>query len=199
LTEEQGEVRQADAEERDLLRERAALEGKPTPNVAQLELTIRSLEEQLRQRRLERDAIAMAFCWVQEAADEYQGSYRQDLEQRVSGYFETLTGRPGRRIRLDEAFRVSVVEPDGQVLSPEQLSQGARDQLYLSLRLAVSDLLTDAVGLPLLLDDPFVHFDAARLRRLREALARLAETRQWVLLTHREDLAGWGERIRVEA
>ena len=59
-----------------------------------------------------------------------------------------------------------------------QLSQGAQDQLYLALRLAVADLVAAKSRLPLLLDDPFVNCDEQRLERIRAALAELARQRQ---------------------
>ena len=76
---------------------------------------------------------------------------------------------------------------------------GARDQLHLAVRLAVADLLLGTVPLPLFLDDPFVHFDFERQEHLRAALDRLAGSRQWVLLTHRADLATWGAPVEVVA
>ncbi len=168
-------------------------------NLAQLELKIRDLEAELKQVRFERDALALAFGWVSEAAERFRGTYREDLERRVSAQFAALTGRDGRRVRIDDRFRLVPVESDGSELASAQLSRGARDQLQLAVRLAVTDLLAGSVPLPLFLDDPFVHFDAERLEHLRAALGRLAESRQWILLTHRADLADWGAPVRMEA
>jgi uncharacterized protein YhaN len=159
---------------------------------------MRQKEEELRSARRERDSLALAFQWVRQAAEQFQSAYREDLEQRLSERFRDLTGVLDRRVALDESFALSVIEADGASLAPPQLSQGARDQLLLSIRLAVADLLADSVPLPLFLDDPFVHYDAERLGRLREAMGRLAEERQWVLLTHRQDLAAWAEPVQRE-
>jgi PAS domain-containing protein len=200
LEAERRDAERAESKERDLLRELAGLEGRPAPNVAQLELSIRAGEAELSRLRRERDATSLAFRWVEEAARQYQGGYREELEQRVSSYFELFTGTPGRRLRLDEKFRVQAVDPDGQVLTPAQLSQGAHDQLFLAIRLAVADLLSGTVELPLFFDDPFLHFDAERQARLRAALDRLSERRQWILLTHREEFRDWGAPVeRVQS
>lgn len=169
------------------------------PNLAQLELSIRDMEEELARLRFERDALVLAYGWVGEAAERFRGTYREELELRVSEQFAALTGRTGRRVRIDDRFRLVPVEPDGSEFSPAQLSQGARDQLHLAIRLAVTDLLSGTVPLPLFLDDPFVHFDSERLEHLRAALERLAGTRQWVLLTHRADLATWGAPVEAVA
>ncbi len=169
------------------------------PNLAQLEIRIRGMDEELARLHFERDALVLAYRWVGEAAERFRGTYREDLERRVSEQFAALTGRAGRRVHIDDRFRLIPVEPDGSELSPAQLSQGARDQLHLAIRLAVADLLSGAVPLPLFLDDPFVHFDHERLEHLRTALERLAGSRQWILLTHRADLATWGAPVEVVA
>jgi energy-coupling factor transporter ATP-binding protein EcfA2 len=174
-------------------------QGAIGPNLAQLEIKIRGMEEELVRLRFERDALVLAYGWVGEAAERFRGTYREDLERRVSEQFAALTGRVGRRVRVDDRFRLVPVEPDGSAFSPAQLSQGARDQLHLAIRLAVADLLSGTVPLPLFLDDPFVHFDRERLEHLRVALERLAGSRQWVLLTHRADLATWGAPVEVVA
>jgi chromosome segregation protein len=169
------------------------------PNLAHLELRIRSQEEELDRLRFERDALVLAYGWVNEAAEQFRATYREDLERRVSEQYAALTGRAGRRVRVDDRFRLVPVEPDGSEFSPAQLSQGARDQLHLAMRLALADLLSGTVPLPLFLDDPFVHFDEQRLEHLRAALERLAGSRQWILLTHRADFAAWGAPVQAVA
>jgi len=64
------------------------------------------------------------------------------------------------------------------------LSRGTRDQLYLCLRLALAQEITaHGEPLPLILDDPLVNFDAARLAATLAMLCRVAEERQVILLT----------------
>ena len=67
---------------------------------------------------------------------------------------------------------------------PEHLSMGTRQQLYLSLRIALL-LTADAVGrkLPVMCDDILVNFDEKRRAGAVRALAQLAEHRQVILFT----------------
>ena len=83
----------------------------------------------------------------------------------------------------------------GRPLSPGEVDRHYRS---LAVRLAVADLLTDVVPLPLFFDDSFVHYDEGRLGNLRKTLDVLAKERQWILLTHREDLGAWAEPVRRE-
>ena len=83
-------------------------------------------------------------------------------------------------------------------MTTAQLSQGAKDQVALALRWAIADLMADDVGLPLVLDDPFLNWDADRSQRVAEALrSAAAEGRQVWLLSHRAELGGWGTPVGV--
>jgi uncharacterized protein YhaN len=71
----------------------------------------------------------------------------------------------------------------------ELLSDGARDQLYLALRIASLERIAKAGGaLPLVLDDVLVHFDDARARAAIEVLAELSRTVQVLFFTHNQHL-----------
>ena len=61
-------------------------------------------------------------------------------------------------------------------------SEGATDQLYLALRLAMSEVLLPE-GAPLILDDALVRFDNARLCQAMDVLQDEAQKRQILLFT----------------
>ncbi len=65
------------------------------------------------------------------------------------------------------------------------LSQGARDQLYFTLRTVMSDLLSGNANIPLILDDPFHNFDNNRLSKTIDTLKQLAKKKQIILISHR--------------
>ena len=70
----------------------------------------------------------------------------------------------------------------------EGLSEGARDQLFLSLRLA---LLERRAGepLPFIGDDLLASFDDERTRRTLDLLAEFGARRQTILFTHHARVA----------
>ena len=72
----------------------------------------------------------------------------------------------------------------------EALSEGARDQLYLSLRLAGLELHLDEgrTPLPFVADDLFVNFDDARAAAGFIALGKLAQRTQVIYFTHHQHL-----------
>lgn len=187
------ELRAAEAAELDLRRRQAELQGREVINVAAAELELRQLRARREELIRKRDALALAYRELKAAVESYQASHRERLSQAATAHFAAITGRPGRQVVLDPGFRVTVYEPDGRQVSPDQLSQGARDQLYFALRLAIADLLAAAVRLPLILDDPFVNSDGTRLGRIREALRRMSGDRQILLLAHNPEYRTWGQ------
>lgn len=176
----------------------ADLTGRQVVNVAAALEELQALEQ--RRDALARQArvVALAFGELRAAAESFRETHRERLAARASYYVQRFSGR-ARRVVLDEQFRVAVQDPDGPLHSVAQLSQGAQDQLYLALRLAVADLMADEVRLPLLLDDPFVNCDDQRLERIRAALQELARDRQVLLLTHRELFGSWGTPVALAA
>ena len=110
----------------------------------------------------------------------------------ASDFLAQLTnGEIRRLVLLDRGRTAAVVDGRGETVSLDVLSGAHRDQVYLSLCLA---LLTAAsrhgVWLPLVLDDPFVRLDA----RATAALATVLESfcrqgHQVLLFTERKDAA----------
>ena len=198
LTFERGARQVAEAEVFERTRELAAFHAKPTVNLARAEAERAELQARKARLELEIDALAHAHIALRAAVRDFQGSYRERLEELASAHFANLTARPGRAVRLLDDFGVEVLEPSGEELPPERLSRGAQDQLVLALRLAIADHVADDVRLPLVLDDPFPNWDAERLGQLRASLDRLARERQVVLLSHDDRFGGWGEPVRQD-
>jgi uncharacterized protein YhaN len=67
----------------------------------------------------------------------------------------------------------------GTPVAAQDLSTGAREQLYLAMRLAImSHLDNDRERLPVFIDEALVNWDAARRERGFQLLQELSQTRQ---------------------
>lgn len=174
----------------DLRAQLARGEGPTAPSIAQLEQQMQALTAAIADCDFSARSLALAQRELSAALEEFHATYQARLTSSAGRYFAAITGGAGRTVDLDPALRFSVVEPDGQRVQPDRLSLGARDQLYLSLRLAIADLIGADAVLPLILDDPFGNCDLQRLSRLRAAIT--GAERQVLLLSHRDDLADWG-------
>ena len=85
---------------------------------------------------------------------------------------------------------VHVVAPEtGQMKPADELSRATQDQLFFVQRVEIARLLAPVKGRPpLLLDDPFAHYDRTRLRQALEFLGEAAKERQIVLFSEDVDL-----------
>lgn len=178
-------------------REQARLEGAAPLNVAAAEV---ELGEALAERERvagEVAALALAFGELAAAAEGYQAEHREELAARASARFGELCGDRSRRVALDAGFGVSLVEAAGRPVAVCQLSQGAQDQLFIALRLAVADLIAAGTSLPFIFDDPFLTCDARRLERIRGVLEEVASARQVLLFSHRPELLAWGRPVTL--
>ncbi|NVN06281.1 AAA family ATPase [Asaia spathodeae] len=79
---------------------------------------------------------------------------------------------------------------DEKMVRPSAMSEGTRDQLYLSLRLAaLEQARARGLTLPFIADDLFITFDENRAEAGFATLARIAQHQQILFLTHHAHLA----------
>ena len=105
------------------------------------------------------------------------------LNEKVSYYFSKLTSGKYKEVKVSQNYELVVVENKGDVLSGELLSNGAWDQVYLSLRLALVDMLFKEEKIPLIFDDAFVQYDDNRLENVLEVLSEISYKRQIILFS----------------
>jgi uncharacterized protein YhaN len=72
----------------------------------------------------------------------------------------------------------------------EALSEGARDQLYLALRVAaIEGHVANAEPLPFIADDLLANFDDTRAAAAMALLSQLGRATQVILFTHHDHIA----------
>jgi uncharacterized protein YhaN len=77
-----------------------------------------------------------------------------------------------------------VITPDGTTKTPDKLSRGTREQLYLALRFGlIQQFAEQETSLPVIVDEVLVNFDPKRARKAAEAFAELARTNQVLVFT----------------
>ena len=179
------------------------LRGRVAETKATQVTNVAGLAEELCERKrlvagleMEAASLGIAYNELDDARREYQIRYRDLLSSRATERFRRLSGVSSRRVLFGDDFETGVTD-DGRAVALEQLSQGARDQLYLSIRLALADLLARDVELPFIFDDPFLTADEQRTERIREALLAIAVSRQVIVLSHRDEIASWGHRAEI--
>jgi DNA repair exonuclease SbcCD ATPase subunit len=132
-------------------------------------------------------SLSTAYETLAALGGEHHREWAPILNQRANHYLKAFNQRYGQ-LRFGENLSFDLEElASGKWLDMasalRHLSVGARDQVYLAIRLAIAQYLADqhgaaegrSVRFPLLMDDPFVHWDD---HRFEEALTLLAGVSQ---------------------
>jgi len=134
--------------------------------------------------------VELARRLLEQAIDQFRGDHESTILHRAGQFLTELTlGRyQGLVVQyLDDQPRLQAVRQNDVPLFVQDLSDGTRDQLFLSLRLAFLELhATDSEPLPLIMDDILVHFDDERTRATLRILAELGQHMQILYFTHHQ-------------
>lgn len=151
----------------------------------ELRASAESLQAQISQLQEEYDALRLAMDTLTGVNSVLQNRFSPQLSRRTAEIFHELTEGRYTAAALDRSFHLTA-RPAGDPIDRDiqLLSAGAADQLYLSARLAICELvLPPEKSIPIILDDALTNFDnercAAALRWLKQAAAH----RQILLFT----------------
>jgi uncharacterized protein YhaN len=134
---------------------------------------------------------------LKDASDEVRQSFGPILNSRTADIFGRLTGGKYKNVMITRNFDINVQDVNSsQMREWKYLSSGTIDQAYLSLRLAVSDLLnSSAEELPVLLDDVLVQYDDDRAKKGLEFIADYSnsgeKSPQVILFTCHNRIVDW--------
>ncbi|MDO5027502.1 MAG: AAA family ATPase [Tissierellia bacterium] len=125
--------------------------------------SIRYLEESLEEKMKDYQSIKEAIRILDRAYEDLSHDFGPLLNEKSQEIFKSLTGNKYEKLLISDDFDIKY-EDDGQkqVKDWRYLSSGARDQVYISLKLALAKLLFEGQEGLLLLDDIFVKFDEKR-------------------------------------
>lgn len=122
---------------------------------------------------------------LDEARDETSAKFVGPVAKRAKRHIERLL--PGCDLSFSEDLTLEAVVRGGISEGCGDLSRGTQEQLSVLTRIAFADMLLEK-GQPvsLILDDPLVYADDARLDLMVEILSEAAERMQVILLTCRD-------------
>ncbi len=124
------------------------------------------------------------------AMERYRAEKQGPLLQRAGAIFAALTlGNFSKLVVEFESNTLEGMRAEGKLVGVSGMSDGARDQLYLALRLAALELhLAQSKPLPFIADDLFINYDDHRALAGFKALYDLAGRTQVIYLTHHAHL-----------
>lgn len=151
-------------------------------------------EEATLKRRYE--VLELTRTIMKDSYDKLRKAFSGKLNERVTEIYNEITGTK-RTIKVSELFSMSYQE-SGMLWNDTALSHGSMEQLYLSLRLAMAELVYEDRRVPLFLDEAFSSYDEIRLRSVLKYLIRRTDQYQIFIFTcHRREIEILGNRANV--
>ena len=144
--------------------------------------------------------VKLASKILQQEIERYREQHQDPVLKLASGYFAELTLNSFSGLRADVNDKgepvLEGIRPDGKWTSVSGMSDGTRDQLYLSLRLATLEWrIKTSEPMPFIVDDILINFDDDRSRATLKTLARFSKKNQVILFTHHRQLVDDAEII----
>lgn len=154
-------------------------------SLADLKQLRRKLRNFIEQVEYQQRIAKLALGVIDEigATEEKKVSSLFGEESSISDYYDTITEGlyTGVFYETSDDTGIQVRRRDGKLMSPNVLSGGAFDQLYLTIRISLAEKLLDEEKGFFILDDPFLKSDTERLRRQMELLLDLSQ-QGWQIL-----------------
>lgn len=153
-------------------------------NLSELDVHIDIKEKKLAYLLKQKQLLQMTLQIFSHLVEEMEVEFAPRFNEQASAYLSFLTLNKYQQISINSHLQATLYNPVSyEPISEHSLSTATREQIYLSIRLALADLLLENKYIPLLLDDVFVHYDNDRLRQALKLLESLTEKRQIILLT----------------
>ncbi|HOJ10872.1 MAG TPA: AAA family ATPase [Clostridiales bacterium] len=132
-----------------------------------------------------RFTLTKALDVLTEASNEIKKDYIPLLNEKMSCYIRKITDEKYADLRIDDKFALKILGPETPMVVPAlQLSGGTADQMYLALRLALSDIFSyGGEKLPLIMDEVFAQYDDTRVEAALKMMNELSRERQIFLFT----------------
>lgn len=192
LNETKAKITALNHEQTSLVEEKARLENET--NALLSDETYRKLQQQFEMERAQfiehskkwaaKKALAAA---IQQMMNELKEKRFPSVLQEAGRLFAKLTGERYEAMVITEQGYFAVVTKEGMRYPIVELSQATKEQAYLSLRIALAISIVEKAPFPIIMDDPFVHFDESRLSNIIAVLEQLTD-HQFIYFTCQEEM-----------
>ena len=163
-------------------------------NPENIEKQLSSLIKTMEQQKSFCDSADIAMETLLESFAELRQNFGSKLESLSAEIFSKLTAKRYSDMTISRNFRINVEESIAPISrDSDYLSSGTVDQAYLSLRLAVSKLLSEKQTLPLFLDDSLAQYDDFRAKTTIEFLKEYSTNGQIIMFTCHKSLCDFSE------
>lgn len=169
------------------------------PNTSRKDLESELSEQNLKkQRAIEHySALKIAADTIEEVSKDISKNLAPTLSKKASDIFKNITDGKYSNIYMQKNYEAMIF--DGNAYRPFNcFSKGTIDQVYFSLRLAISEIISRKSQPPFIFDDAFVQYDDKRLEKALGFLEKytLKSNSQAIIFTCREYLRNLYNKIK---
>ncbi len=151
-------------------------------NLSSIEEKLKSDQEKYNNLQKINESIELTKKLLEKAYEKMKNSVSPIFTKKLSQNIEKITKGKYKNIYFNDEQGLTVELENGNYVSAERLSVGTIDQLYLSLRLAMLDEISDE-KVPIILDESFAYYDIERLKNILLYLKEEFSDRQVIILT----------------
>ena len=166
-----------------------------------------ALKAQLNELKIKTDSqkefclcVDIASALLTESFGELRRSYGSVLEKKASGIFEGITDKKYNNMSISKSLDINVEQAN--VFGSREidyLSSGTADQAYLSMRLALAELMcAESEILPVFLDDSLTQYDDSRMKTALAFLKEYSQKTQIIMFTCHSSICEVSKEIGAE-
>ncbi len=171
-----------------------------TPPVAVLERERYELQNKIKAYREYVEVSDLALTTLDEAFRDLRKNYSEVLDKRTAEIFTRLSDEKYLSVSISKSMEASFTTSDafGTKEAP-YLSRGTEDQLYLAMRLAIAELITnEGEKLPIFADDPLSQYDDGRTEKAFSFLKDYAKDKQIIMFTCHSFIKRVAEKLNIK-
>ncbi len=172
---------------------------------SRLRLERHRLSEELQGHARDWAMRAIAESLIRQAQSKFEQERQPDVIRHAERFFHDVTDGAYQTVFSPlSSSEINVVDAAGNVRTPQQLSRGTREQLFLALRFGlILEMGQHSERLPVIVDEALVNFDPTRGTKAASSFIELSETNQVLVFTCHPQIVDWfvdaaGQRDAIE-
>jgi uncharacterized protein YhaN len=142
-----------------------------------------SKKAELQELAIEWSKFTLAGVSLRKTMELYQRTKMPKVIQLAEENFREMTEGHYHRIFILDDEMIKVERKDGTIFHAVELSQGTKEQLFISIRFALIQSIGEKYHLPVLIDDGVVNFDLSRTKAFLKLLRKMARDHQVLFFT----------------
>lgn len=168
-------------------------------NPEDLNREIRTFQEKINSKKKFCDTADLALSVLEESFHELRRDFGSELEKQAQAVFSELTDGKYSNMTISDELDISVEQSNAfGTREIGFLSLGASHQAYLSLRLAITKLISSDNKMPIFIDDALSQYDDIRAEKAVEFLIKFCSDGQGIFFTCHSSICEIAEKLGLE-